>query len=260
MGGPSYSLTLHGDMDVYGKNHVNKMAGAAFVSVVTRPLQSEVHSRVDIPIDRLPVISMGVDTIVFQPGPIREAVPAQLNLLTVARLHRNKGHDHVLAAMRVLVDRGYDLHYTIAGDGPDRDKVEESVDKLGLRSRVTLPGTIGEHQVLEFLQSTDVFVLASVAVGEAAPVAVMEAMSCGVPVVCSIIGGTADMINNGVDGFLVAQRDEAGLASALECLADNVVLRRRISVAARARAQQDFDYRTLALRLLHEIRRRRPQM
>ncbi len=257
MGGPPYSLTLHGDMDVYGKNHFNKMTGATFVSVVTRPLQREVHSRVGLPLDRIPVITMGVDTTAYQPGPSREAVPGRLELLTVARLHRNKGHSHALAAMRSLVDRGLDLHYTIAGDGPDRNLIEERIRELGLGSRVKLTGTIGEHQVLGLLQAADAFVLPSVAVGEAAPVAVMEAMSCGVPVVCSIIGGTADMITDGVDGLLVAQRDEAGLALAFERLATDVALRDRISVAARARAQRDFDYQILALRLLDEIRQRR---
>ncbi|MGO9919128.1 MAG: glycosyltransferase [Isosphaeraceae bacterium] len=258
MGGPPYSLTLHGDMDVYGKNHASKMAGAAFVSVVTRPLQREVHSRVGLPLDRLPVISMGVDTMAFQPGPAREAVPGRLELLTVARLHRNKGHCHALAAMRSLVDRGLDLHYTIAGAGPDRNLIEEKVRELELDSRVKLTGTIGEHQVLGLLRAADAFVLPSVAVGEAAPVAVMEAMSCGVPVVCSTIGGTPDMITDGVDGLLVAQRDEAGLARAFECLATDVALRGRISAAARARAQRDFDHRMLALRLLDEIRERLP--
>jgi colanic acid/amylovoran biosynthesis glycosyltransferase len=258
MGGHPYSLTLHGDMDVYGKNHVNKMTGAAFVSVVTRPLQSEVHSRVGLPLDRLPVISMGVDTAAFQPGPTREAIAGRLELLTVARLHRNKGHTYALAAMRSLVDRGLDLHYTIAGDGPDRNLIEEKVRELGLGSRVKLTGSIGEQQVLEQLRSADAFVLSSIGMGEAAPVSVMEAMSCGVPVICSMIGGTADMISDGVDGFMVAQSDEAGLASAIERLATDVALRRRISVAARARALRDFDYRPLAQRLLDEIRQRLP--
>jgi glycosyltransferase involved in cell wall biosynthesis len=259
MGGPPYSLTLHGDLDVYGKNHVNKMARAAFVSVVTRPLQSEVHSRVGLPLDRLPVITMGVDTTAFQPGPIREAVSGRLELLTVARLHRNKGHTFALAAMRSLVDRGFDLHYTIAGDGVDRNLIEARVRELELGSRVKLTGSIGEHQVLELLRLADAFVLSSIGVGEAAPVAVMEAMSCGVPVICSIIGGTADMITDGVDGLMVAQSDEAGLASAFERLATDVALRGRISAAARARAQRNFDYRILALRFLDEVRQRLPQ-
>jgi len=257
MGGPPYSLTLHGDMDVYGKDHASKMVGASFVSVVTRALQREVHSRVGLPVDRLPVITMGVDTTAFQPGPSRKSIPGRLELLTVSRLHRNKGHSHALAAMRSLVDRGFDLHYMIAGDGPDRNLIEERVRELELENRVKLLGTVGEHQVLGLLRSADAFVLPSVSLGEAAPVAVMEAMSCGVPVVCSIIGGTADMITDGVDGLLVAQRDEAGLASAFERLATDHALREHISTAARARAQRDFDYRILALRLLDEIRGRR---
>ena len=259
MGGPPYSLTLHGDLDVYGKDHGSKMAGAAFVSVVTRPLQKEVHERVKLPLDRLPVITCGVDTSKFCPLPKRERVSGKLHLLTVSRLNRTKGHVHALAAVRSLVDQGLNITYTIAGEGPERRPIEDKIQEMGLASRVNLTGSVGEHQVLELMQASDVFVLPSYGLGEAAPLAVMEAMSCGVPVVCSIIGGTPDMITTGVDGILVAQQDEAGLASAFEVLATDLDLFNQISQAARNRALNDFDYMLLGKRLLEEMTRRLPQ-
>lgn len=60
LGGPSYSLTLHGDLPVYGKDHASKMRGAAFVSAVTRPLQHQIVERVGLPPERVPVIWMTI--------------------------------------------------------------------------------------------------------------------------------------------------------------------------------------------------------
>ena len=116
-----------------------------------------------------------------------------------------------------------------------------------------MTGTMSEAAVLELLQQADAFVLPSVGLGEAAPVSVMEAMACGLPVICSIIGGTPDMIRTGVDGLLIKQADEAALAEAMVLLAENVEERRRLGQAARERAVQFFDSRATARRLLEAI-------
>jgi glycosyltransferase involved in cell wall biosynthesis len=91
---------------------------------------------------------------------------------------------------------------------------------------------------------------------EAAPVSVMEAMACGLPVIASIIGGTPDMITDGVDGLLIKQADEQGLADALMLQAKDPELRRRLGQAARERAVRAFDTRQTARRLLEAIQPR----
>jgi glycosyltransferase involved in cell wall biosynthesis len=83
----------------------------------------------------------------------------------------------------------------------------------------------------------------------------MEAMACGLPVICSRIGGTGAMIADGVDGLLVPQRDPAAIAAAIARLDDDPRLRRRIGAAARRTAEARFDYRALAERLGAEIRK-----
>jgi colanic acid/amylovoran biosynthesis glycosyltransferase len=251
LGGPPYSLTLHGDLPVYGTDHRRKAAGAVFVSCVTRPLQQQLREQVGLAPERAPVIWMGVDTNRFRDTGQRRPQPGKLHLLTVSRLNRAKGHQYALAAMRTARDKGLDIHYTIAGEGPDRPHVEAEIARLGLQGHVTLTGTVAEAAVLALLQKCDAFILSSIGQGEAAPVAVMEAMSCAMPVICSIIGGTADMIQHGVDGFLVNQQDEAGIAEHIIALASDLQLRNRIGSAARARAVNDFDAAKSA-RKLHD--------
>jgi glycosyltransferase involved in cell wall biosynthesis/GT2 family glycosyltransferase len=254
LGGPTYSLTLHGDLPVYGADHASKMARATFVACVTAPLRRQVLEQVGLPEDRTGVLWMGVDTRAFQDAAAgRSFEPGRLHLVTVARLNAAKGHRHALAAMRSGVNQGLDLRYTIAGEGPHRAEIEADIARLGLGDRVTMAGTVSEEGIRDLLARADAFVLPSVGLGEAAPVSVMEAMACGLPVISSIIGGTPDMITHGVDGLLVAQGDETSLADAMTLLARDPAERRRLGRAARDRAVRCFDSRQTAMRLLEAI-------
>jgi len=258
LGGPSYSLTLHGDLPVYGTDHRRKMSSASFVAAVTRPLQRQIMDETKLPIAEVPIIPMGVDTDRFAPSasPSPSNAPptaGRLRVATIARLNPVKGHGYVLEALHRLKARGLDVHYLIAGEGPHREAIEAQVRELGLSDQVTFAGTVSESGVLETLRASDVFVLASEGIGEAAPVSVMEAMASGLPVVCSIIGGTADMIDDQVDGLLFAQRDVDALTRSLERLALDLDFRARIGTAARARALASFDYRAMARRLYDAV-------
>jgi glycosyltransferase involved in cell wall biosynthesis len=253
LGGPPYSLTLHGDLPVYGKDHASKMTRAKFVACVTTPLQRQVSQRVGLPVDRIPVLWMGVNCDKFRENGCRAYRPRRLHLVTVARLDAMKGHRHALAAMRAALERGCDITYTIAGEGAYRREIEEATRRLGLQERVRLTGTLSEESVLDLLQQADVFVLPSIGLGEAAPVSVMEAMACGLPVICSIIGGTPDMITSGVNGLLIPQGDESALAGALVLLAENAEERKRLGGAARDRAVQLFDCKETARRLVEAM-------
>lgn len=253
--GVPYSLTLHGDVPVYGRDQRSKMSAAAFVSVVTHDLQRQVVSQVGLPAERVPVIRMGVDTDAFREPEGRAGVAGRLHAATVARLAECKGHRFALRAVRELADEGLEVTYTLAGDGPDRGQVEGEIARLGLAGRVRLTGTLAEDEVRRLMQSADVFLLPSVGLGEAAPVAVMEAMACGTPPVCSIIGGTPELVSNGVDGFLTQQGNVAELKTALRALATNLELRRRLSRAARLKALRDFSHRRGGAALLDQVRR-----
>lgn len=252
LGGVSYSLTLHGDLPVYGRDHARKMEKARFVSTVTRPLHAQVIEAAGLPSDRVPVITMGVDVDRFRPAGhrVQRAVP---HLATVARLIPQKGHHDALLALAQLAAEGVPFHYTIAGDGPERESLEAEVSRLGLTKEVTFAGRLGEDAVRDLLAESDVLLLSSYGLGEAAPVCVMEAMACGLAVVCSRIGGTADMITDGVDGFLTPQRDPAALASALRRVLTDTACRETIGRAARETAVAKFDYRATAGQLRRAI-------
>jgi colanic acid/amylovoran biosynthesis glycosyltransferase len=230
LGDLPYSLTLHGDMPVYGTDHAAKMRCARFVACVTRPLHEQVIAAIGLAPERVPVIWMGVDMGKFHGAGSRVSRPGYLRAITVARLTWPKGHRFAVAALRQLKERGVEVSYVIAGEGPYRQGIVDEVNSAGMADEVRL--------------------LPSIGLGEAAPVAVMEAMASGLPVITSIIGGTPDMIDHGIDGFLCEKEDAGAIARHLEDLAHDPGLRARIGEAARKRAARDFDARTLAGRLL----------
>jgi colanic acid/amylovoran biosynthesis glycosyltransferase len=240
LGGPPFSLHLHGDATVYGGGYAVKAKDAAFVAVAAPPLASQVADLTGIDPSRILVLPMGVETERFIP--LAERPSGQvLTLITVARLVRGKGHRLALEAIRAVVDRGLDVRYSIVGSGPDRADLEALIAQLGLGEKARLLGSLDEGAVLQELRRSDVFLLPSVGVFEASPVSLMEAMSCGLAAVVSRIGGTSAMIDDGVDGFLIEQGDVPALAARIERLCREPETLRRIGIAARKRAVASFD-------------------
>ncbi len=253
LGGCPFSLTLHGDLDGYGRDHVSKTKHALFLTCVSAPLKNQLLERLGDSSPAVHLLWMGVDVIRFAPKERPARLPGDpFRLLTVARLHANKGHRFALRAMKRQQDEGWKVVYTIVGDGPARDEIEQAIFSLGLADSVELAGTRGEAEVQALLQSSDALLLTSVG-SEGAPVAIMEAMACGVPVVSSIIGGTQDMIEHGKDGFLVPQQNVEAIADSLRQLAENPQLALEMGRLARARAVREFDSRALANRFLQLI-------
>ena len=256
MGGPSYSLTLHGDLPVYGKDHASKLRHCLAVTTAGSHLVEPVAA-LGFARERILPNPMGVDTERFAPAPRKQRTTGEsgpLRVITVARLNSNKGHRFVLGAMRRLIEEGVDVAYTIVGEGPYRAELEREIREQGLEDRVSFKGGQAEEQVIQLLREHDVFVLPSVGLGEAAPVSVMEAMSCGLPVVASIIGSTPAMIRDNETGFLVPQGDSAALERALASLAADADLRWRIGDAARAAARMQFSAEVSSRRLLEHLR------
>jgi glycosyltransferase involved in cell wall biosynthesis len=155
------------------------------------------------------------------------------------------------------LDTGADIRYTIGGSGPHQKEIADAVAEGNFGDRVRMVGSLGEVEVRELLNSADAFILSSVGLGEASPVAVMEAMAAGVPVISSIIGGTPDMITNDVDGLLVSQEDSAALVTAIRKLHDNETFRLQLGTAARLRACEQFDFHATSKKLLLAVEKSR---
>ena len=169
--------------------------------------------------DRLWDIVNGVDLNHFKPVEAKEraALHQSLNLpsgplvIFTGRLVREKGVDVLINAWPQVQQQVPDAHLIIVGEGDQRVELEAQAQRLNLDARVHFLG--GCDDVTRFLQTADVFVLPSYA--EGLPVALLEAMACGLTCVATAVGGTLQLIDDGVTGRAVAAGDAAALASGL---------------------------------------------
>jgi glycosyltransferase involved in cell wall biosynthesis len=160
------------------------------------------------------------------PTDVMLAKPA---LVAMGSFYPQKGFDLLLKAFVRLKDRHPAWTLTILGDGPLRPQLESLRDALGLEDRVNLPGRVkNPHHVLK---QADLFVLSSR--WEGWPMALGEAMSCGLPVIASDCRtGPREIIRDGVDGILVPPEDVEALATVMDQLMANDSERRRLASRA----------------------------
>ncbi len=173
----------------------------------------------------------------------RDAVRAELGIGldeivvgTVANFRPQKDYPNLLQAARLLADRGVPVRFVAVGQGPQEAEVRQLSDDLGLVETVTLTGF--RDDAVRVMGACDVFTLASQ--WEGLPVALMEALALGLPVVATNVGGVAEEMHDGIDALLVRPSDPPALADALGRVVTDPALRNQLGAASFARAV-DFD-------------------
>jgi glycosyltransferase involved in cell wall biosynthesis len=167
-------------------------------------------------------------------------------LLFLGRLGRRKGIYTLLQAFTKVVHRFPAATLICGGDG-EIDLVEKRAEELGIRNSVELVGWVDGSEKLRLLQSSTIYVLPSFA--EGVPISVLEAMSAGLPIVSTTVGGIPDVVTAGEDGLLIAPGDVVALASAICALLENEDLRNRLGRNAHARFQREFSMSSVLPRL-----------
>jgi glycosyltransferase involved in cell wall biosynthesis len=173
------------------------------------------------------------------------AADGTLRILFVGRLVERKGVTHLVEAVgRLAPDLRARL--SVIGDGPERVSLEAQIARDGLGDRVTLRGRVSEVELRDAYAAADVFVLPSIldARGdtEGLGVVLLEAMSYGVPVIGSDLGGISDIVRDGETGLLVPPADPAALAAALERLTRDPALAARLGEAGRKHVATAFGW------------------
>lgn len=175
----------------------------------------------------------------------RDEVRAELGLgdrlagVNVASFYPVKAQDVLVRAAGLLRERGVPVTMLCLGDGSERKTVEKLAGELGLGpDHVRFLGF--RNDVADVLAASDLFVLPSRA--EGLPLSVLEAMSHRLPVVCTPVGGNPELCTDGEHGALVPVDDPAALAAAIEKLAADAGLRRRLGDAGRARVAGEFSF------------------
>ncbi len=206
--GLPYSVTVHAH-DIYARTSMlkTKMRGTEFIVAI-----SEFNREFLLTVvgdeslrSKIRVIHCGIDPSKYRPveSPMRKGDP--LEIISVGSLKPIKGQRFLVEACRILRGRGIPFHCTIVGDGPEMPDVRRRVETYALTGQVSLAGSKDEEQVSQMLPLANCYVQPSLA--EGLPVAVMEALCCGLPVVATAYAGLA----SGPDASASIRPEEAGL-------------------------------------------------
>jgi len=161
---------------------------------------------------------------------------------TVARLSPEKGVTYLLDAFATLRRKlGGRVVLRIAGDGPERSRLEAQVVRLGLSGAVEMFGWVEHGALPDFLRGLDVFAVPST--WEGFGVAAAEASACGLPVVSADVHGLPDVVRHNVTGLLVPSKDANAMAAAIESLVDDPERRHKLGAAGRAYVSEHYDWR-----------------
>ncbi len=217
LGGPSYSMTIHGpdEFDApAGLSLGEKMRDAAFTVAITHYCASQLRRWAEYPQwPKIEIVHCTVSPHWFEAAaPIP---PDADSLVCVGRLSAQKGQLLLLDAFARALEQGARGRLVLVGDGEMRGAVEERIAALGLEDRVEITGWCGEEEVRRRLQEARALVLASFA--EGLPVVIMEALALGRPALVTRIMGIPELVRDGVEGWLVTPGDTDALAAGIEC-------------------------------------------
>jgi colanic acid/amylovoran biosynthesis glycosyltransferase len=215
LGGPTYSFTVHGPEEfdrVSGIGLAEKIKQAAFVVGISNFGRSQLYrwcDHHDWP--KIHIVHCGVDDAYLM-QPI-DPIPAAPHLVCVGRLCEQKGQLLLVEAVRRLVNEGVACRLTLVGDGEMRAAIESQIRQHQLESHIILTGNATGDEVRKQLLNARALVLPSF--GEGLPVAIMEALCLGRPVVTTYIAGIPELVQPGRNGWLVPAGSVADLVVAL---------------------------------------------
>jgi glycosyltransferase involved in cell wall biosynthesis/GT2 family glycosyltransferase len=246
-----FSFTGHAN-DIFQRRAILKLKlrRSAFVSCISKWHQSFFNSKYPDRTGKYEVIRCGVE-----PGEAREFSRngEALRILTVCRLVEKKGIDTLIAAAAELKGRGVPIRLTIAGDGEDRERLKKTAGDLHCGDWLVWLGEVSNSRVPALMKQADVFALPcrqdSKGDRDGIPVALMEAMAAGTPVVAGDLPAIGELVSDGVSGMLVESGNAQQLALTLATLKENVDLRRKLAAGGRKKIETEFSLETTLNRL-----------
>ncbi len=217
--------------DVYLPDRITNLTSKTIIKnadttiALTRDMKRAMQTICDREIS---VIPNGIELKEYMPSPpvvMREGPDKRI--LFVGRLHPVKGVRYLLQAMQLVHEEMPDAKLILVGDGKERENLESLTDHLGIRECVEFAGKIPHERIQDYLYHADIFVLPSLS--ESFGIVNLEAMACGLPIVATRVGGLPDIIDEGINGYLVEAKKPDEIADRILILLQNDAIRKEIS-------------------------------
>ena len=253
LGGPPWSFTVHGPEEFDKAPLIGlseKIRRSSFVVAISSFGRSQLFRMVDHGYwHKIKVVHCGLEPTFFSGNAAPRLGSRQF--VCVGRLCEQKGQLLLIEAARRLDERGTDFELVLAGDGELRPEIDALIAQYKLQSRIRVTGWVSGQQVRSELLASRALVLPSFA--EGLPVAIMEAMAVGIPVISTFVAGIPELVHAGEHGWLVPAGDVDALASAMqECLdaSDEQIKILGDAAAIRARSRHDIEHEAAKLAAL----------
>jgi len=258
--GVPWSFTAH-RWDIPENNILKqKCVTASFIRAIDKKGSEEIRQIINDAslAQKILVIHMGVFLPKFDNRP---CFKKRFTFLCPANFVLKKGHKYLFESCKILAEKGLKFKCLLAGDGPLKDKLRELVQKLNLTHSVEFLGRLPHEQLFDLYKSRRInaVILPSIVTDdgekEGIPVALMEAMSYGIPVISTNTGGIPELIGDG-SGIMVEEKNSEALASAIQELMKNKSYYALMSERARGKIEKDFNMSDISeqlLRLFSEI-------
>ncbi len=201
------------------------------------------------PPERIQVHGSGIDCQQFQFKPRTFPSAGPIRIATTGRLVEKKGIEYAIRAMAQVKSHHPDLEYHIIGDGPLKSQFLALIQALGLEQQVILHGWKDQREIIEILETCHLFVAPSVTAADGnqdAPVNTLkEAMAMGLPVISTYHGGIPELVEDGVSGFLVPERNPMMIAQKLIDLIEHPELWADLGHQGRTQVEAKYNMTTL---------------
>lgn len=257
MAGIKFSITAHAN-DIFERGWLlhEKAERAAFFATISE-FNKIYLAKLGVNTEKIIIVRCGVDFELFDRRKF-ETLKDTLHIGAVCRLVEKKGIDTLIRAAAKLKHLEADFVIYIAGTGPLETELRDLTKQLDLSSaQVRFLGAMSHDQVSEFIKSLDIFVLpCKCDVNgdmDGIPVALMEAMALGVPVISSELSGIPELVINNQTGLLIQANDEQALADAILIMANNAELRGRLIENALNKVKTEFSLQINTQRLRERI-------
>lgn len=203
--------------------------------------------------DKIVPVHNGINVRDFHPSEargVREkySIGDSPMLLFVGRMITQKGLPYLLDAMPAVLEKHPDAKLFLVGRGNALPGLRKKVTAMGLEKSVIFSGYLSEEQLKETYGTCDLFVLPSV--WEVLPIAILEAMSSGKPVVCTTAGGNRELVRDGVNGYVVPMRSPEALADRINALLADPEQMATMGRQSRKIAEEEFDWKLIAAKTI----------
>jgi glycosyltransferase involved in cell wall biosynthesis len=220
------------------------------VTTLTESISKELLKEYGLDLKGLAVIGNGVDEKLFFPKQKQsgDGDKGKRYILFVGRMDREKGLFDLVECGKYICSGRSDIIFIFVGRGRELEKLKEKTRKLGLQHRFIFLGQIDKNRLVRLYQNATLFVLPSY--HEGLPTVLLEAMSCGIPIVATDVRGIRDVLSSGKNGIMVPPRAPKEMAEAILTILGDEMLMKTLGKNARKTIEEKYTWDTVSNNIL----------